>query len=715
MFQQSFRPKSRMFQVSEIVGLSIAQLCRAGLLLCCLVGLNQSVLGETSTNFQPMDVFDLEYASYPQVSHDGEQVIYMRRSFNVMRDATRSALWMVDLGTGNHEPLFADFGSYGWPTWSHSGEQIAYVTASGRRHQIRILHLASGRTALLADLADAPRWLAFSPDDRQIAFTQSIPQKVDAPLYKAPKKPKGAKWSAAAKVVDTVRYQFDGRGIVAPSFSQVFVLPSDGGTPRQLTQGNYQHVGPLAWRGGNDSLLFSANRREGWALETFEGDLYEVELSSLALRQVTTQPGREYAPKIARDGNRILYLSESSERATYRHARLMLLDEQKQETQPLGNDLDVSIQAAVWSDRDRSVSILYDRQAKRHLAELSLKGKLSVLSEDVGGTSLGRPYLSGGFDYRSGTYGLTLAKKNRPADLGVIRDRELTQVTHLNEDLLATKTLAQVQSVRYPSSFDGTLIHGFYLTPPDFDPSKRYPLILELHGGPHLAYGDFFSAEMQLMASEGYIVFYDNYRGSASYGEDFALLLQGKYASREDFQDHMSGIDHLIDRGFVDADNLFICGGSAGGIGTAYAIGLTDRFNAAVAAKPVINWISKTLTADSYVFQTHHQFSGPPWEKFDEYWQRSPLSLMGNVVTPTMLLTGEKDRRTPISETEQFYQALKLKGVDAVMVRLPGSAHSIAGRPSRLLSKVGHTLAWFERYRKPSQPQQTSPVSSAPD
>lgn len=156
----------------------------------------------------------------------------------------------------------------------------------------------------------------------------------------------------------------------------------------------------------------------------------------------------------------------------------------------------------------------------------------------------------------------------------------------------------------------------------------------------------------------------------------------------------------MIQKGFVDPQNLFVSGGSAGGIGAAYAIGLTDRLNAAVVAKPVINWISKTLTADSYVYQINHQFSGPPWAAFDEYWQRSPLSLMANVVTPTMLLTGEEDRRTPISETEQFYQALKLKGVDAVMVRLPGSSHGIAGRPSRLLSKVGHSLAWFERYRK---------------
>ena len=161
----------------------------------------------------------------------------------------------------------------------------------------------------------------------------------------------------------------------------------------------------------------------------------------------------------------------------------------------------------------------------------------------------------------------------------------------------------------------------------------------------------------------------------------------------------MSGIDALIERGFIDADNLFITGGSAGGIASAYAIGLTDRFRAAAVAKPVINWVSKTLTADSSIYQIQYQFPGMPWEEPEHYWQRSPLSLVANVTTPTLLLTGEEDQRTPISETEQFYQALKLRKVEAMMIRVPGSSHGIAGKPSRLIAKVDNIIAWFERYR----------------
>ena len=159
-------------------------------------------------------------------------------------------------------------------------------------------------------------------------------------------------------------------------------------------------------------------------------------------------------------------------------------------------------------------------------------------------------------------------------------------------------------------------------------------------------------------------------------------------------------MDALIAKGFIDSNNLFIAGGSAGGIATAYAIGLTDRFNAAAITKPVINWVSKVLTADSYLGQIRNQFPGMPWDNVEHYWKRSPLSLVGNVTTPSLIMTGEEDRRTPISESEQFYQALKLQKVDTVLIRVPGSPHGIAGRPSRMISKIEYTLAWFKQYQK---------------
>jgi acylaminoacyl-peptidase len=236
------------------------------------------------------------------------------------------------------------------------------------------------------------------------------------------------------------------------------------------------------------------------------------------------------------------------------------------------------------------------------------------------------------------------------------------------------------------------------MKPPGFDPAKTYPMILEIHGGPHSAYGPNYSTEAQLFAAAGYVVLYTNPRGSTSYGEQFANEIDLAYPGF-DYDDLISGVDAVINQGYVDPEQLFVTGGSGGGVLTAWIVGKTDRFRAAVVAKPVINWASFVLTADRNYFFATTWFDAPPWEDYESYWARSPLSLVGNVSTPTMLLTGESDYRTPMSETEQYYQALKHRGIDTLMVRIPGASHSIYARPSNLIAKVNNILAWFDRYR----------------
>ncbi|MDH3735094.1 MAG: S9 family peptidase, partial [Gemmatimonadota bacterium] len=248
------------------------------------------------------------------------------------------------------------------------------------------------------------------------------------------------------------------------------------------------------------------------------------------------------------------------------------------------------------------------------------------------------------------------------------------------------------------SSFDGRRIQGWIVKPPGFDPARRYPLLVEIHGGPVSNYGDRFSAEMQLYASAGYVVLYPNPRGSTSYGEEFGDLLYHNYPG-QDFDDVMSGVDAIIDLGYIDERNLFITGGSAGGIMTAWAVGHTDRFTAAAAQKPVINWYSKTLVADNWFGYYYSRYEGLPWENPDNYLKFSPITYVGNVTTPTMMIVGDADLRTPISESEQFFHALKFRGVETALVRLPGASHDISRRPSQLIAKVANVIAWFDRYR----------------
>jgi acylaminoacyl-peptidase len=272
-------------------------------------------------------------------------------------------------------------------------------------------------------------------------------------------------------------------------------------------------------------------------------------------------------------------------------------------------------------------------------------------------------------------------------------------LTALNDDLFAHKKLGEVRELVWKSSADGRDIQGWVILPPGFEPQKKYPMILEIHGGPFTAYGPNYTTELQLMAAAGYVVFYTNPRGSTSYGEAFGNLIHHDYPGK-DYDDLMSGVDALIAQGYVDPANLFVTGGSGGGVLTAWIVGKTDRFRAAVVAKPVINWSSFALTSDITSFFYRYWFGAFPWEQPEQYWKRSPLSLVGNVKTPTMLLTGEADYRTPIAESEQFYQALKLRQVDTLMVRIPEASHGMVSRPSNLIAKVDNILAWFERYRK---------------
>ena len=226
-------------------------------------------------------------------------------------------------------------------------------------------------------------------------------------------------------------------------------------------------------------------------------------------------------------------------------------------------------------------------------------------------------------------------------------------------------------------------------------------MILEIHGGPFASYSPFFASEIQLYASAGYVVLYANPRGSTSYGEEFGNLIHHNYPG-EDYDDLMSGVDAVIAKGFIDESNLMVTGGSGGGVLSSWIIGKTNRFKAAVVAKPVINWYSFVLYADGPAFFYRYWFPGKPWDHTEHYMKRSPISLVGNVTTPTMVLTGEEDYRTPIAETEQYYAALKIQKVDAAMVRVPGASHGIANQPSNLVAKVAAILSWFDKYKDES-------------
>ena len=663
-----------------------------------------SVNPAQSQYFEAEDIFALEYANDVQISPDGKKIVYVRSSNDIMTDSTATSLWLLDIASGSQVPLFADQFNSSLPRWSPDGKQLAFISDSSGSRQIHLHWLAENRSAVLSDVRYSPSGLVWSPDGKQLAFTMNMPGAKAEVQRKVKKvaKPAGAKWSEPATVYDRTRYQADGQGFLAPQFRQIFVLPAHGGTERQLTQGDFNYGADLQFSPDSKALVFSANLDAEWEYQPRDANLYKLDINSQKLTALTDMPGEESSAVFSPDGKKLAFLWQSNALVPYANSKLKVLTLSDNAVTDVAADFDRSIESPNWLSNSSFV-VQFDDRGQRKLATLSSKGKLTELTANLGGVSQPQPYLSGQYSVsENGVIAYTHGTSQRPSDVAVLQKGKSTVLTALNEDLLGHKKLAQVHEITYKSSFDGEEIQGWYMTPPDFDPAKKYPLLLEIHGGPHLAYGPQWSAEMQRYAKEGYVVLYDNHRGSSSYGERFALLLHNKYSSPEDFADHNSGVDAMLKLGFIDENNLFIGGGSAGGIATAYAIGLSNRFNAAAVVKPIINWLSKVMTGDSYTYQTFHQFPGVPWEHVEHYWQRSPLSLVGNVTTPTILITGEADRRTPISESEQFYQALKLRRIDTALVRIPGSPHGISNRPSRMIEKVEYMLAWFDKYRKPA-------------
>ena len=645
--------------------------------------------------FKSEDIFNLEYVSEVQVSPNGKYVAYVRRSNDIMSDSSRANVWLASVDGKSHRPLLSSKKSYYSIRWSPDGSRLAYLSNEEGKPQLYVRWMDTGQTALVTNVTSNPSNITWSPDGKHIAFTMSVDAKEKPLDVKMPKKPDGAKWSPSFQYITKARYQADGRGILEPAYTHIFIVPADGGTARQLTSGNYHHNGRLSFSPDSDKIYFSANRSDNWEYEPVEGDIFSVDMMG-NITQLTNDKGLESSPVVSPDGKHIAYARRDDEKVMYKNSYLYVMKSDGTDAQNLTKDIDNSVSNFHWKDNKH----VYFQQSVRGLAQVdvvSLSGSVKAVAKGLGGTTLGRPYVFGTYHAVDDVVAYTKGRTDRPADLYVTTRNE-RQLTALNEDVLGHKQLGEVKEIVYPSSIDGEEIQGWYILPPNYDSSKTYPLILEIHGGPNLAYGPVFTAELQRMAAEGYVVFYDNHRGSTGYGERFALLLQGKYSSEYDFSDHMSGVDALIEKGIADPERLFITGGSAGGIASAYAIGLTNRFKAAVVAKPVINWLSKVLTADSGLYQIPFQFPGKPWDNVEHYWKRSPLSLVGNVTTPTMLITGVEDKRTPMSETEQFYQALKIQKVDSVLVKVPGSPHGIASKPSRMIGKVENILAWFKKY-----------------
>ena len=652
--------------------------------------------------FQPMDVFRLQQASDPQISPDGATIAYVHMANDITIDDARQAVWLLDRRSGTQHPIAMTAVDASTPRWCSGGGRLAFAAQPKGEERGLFVHVpASGRTMRVATLPSAASALAWSPDCSQIAFVMHA-RAPEATLGAPLAKPAGATWAAPLKLITRATYHKDGRGLTPPGYDHVYVVASGGGAPRQLTDGAYDDTGSLSWSPDGRSLLFTSSRDPDAERVSYRNAIYRVGLDGRAPTRLTQLQGPVGSAAWSPDGRTIAFSGyDDRKRRSYENRLIYVMPASGGPARVLTDAVDRSFDKPVWSADGRSLYADLEDRGVRKIARIGLDRVVTTVAEGMADHGLDLPYNGGSFSVsRDGTIAFPQGDPGHPPELAIAQNGKTTRLTGLNDAFLKERVLGTLAPLPVKAR-DGTPIDAWLMTPPHFDASRKYPLILEIHGGPFLSYGPYFSTDDQLYAAAGYVVVYANARGSVSYGAAFADAIDRDYPGI-DYGDQMSVVDAAVATGSVDPGRLFVTGGSAGGIMTAWIVGKTDRFRAAVSQRPVINWTSLTLTSDSGYKTISNWFGVTPWDDPATYWRHSPLSLVGHVKTPTLLIAGESDVRTPISEASQYYGALQFRGIPTGLLTVPGAFHDLAARPSHAAAKTEAVLAWFARFDRPA-------------
>ncbi|MEZ4417491.1 MAG: S9 family peptidase [Gemmatimonadota bacterium] len=645
---------------------------------------------DASQNTLKLETYlDWEWVSDPQISPDGRQILYTRSYVDQMRDRRASSVWIMN-ADGSRNRFLVDGSS---PRWSPDGTRIAYTDdgePSGTQIFVRWMD-DEGATTQISRLERPASDLQWSPNGTQIAFTMSVP---DDPEWrvKLPGRPEGAKWTEDPKIVDRLSYRRDRQGFIDDGYAHVFVIPADGGTPRQLTDGTWNHRSPR-WMADGSALVFSSLRVEEADHEWRESEIYRVDVASGRIQQLTTRKGPDGNPAPSPDGRWIAYTGYDWTDDTYITSKIYLMGADGSNPHMISGDFDRDPGQLEWAADGSGLYFNVQADGAANLHFVSVQGGVRAVTQ--GNHMLDVGSMAGGVAVA------TVATFQAPEDLysfPLNRPDRMTRLTRVNEDVLTGVRLGEVEEFHY-RSVDDYDIEGWIVKPPNFDASKKYPLMLSIHGGPHGMYNVGFNFSWQEHAAQGYVVLYTNPRGSSGYGSAFGNSIKNAYPGK-DFDDLMKGVDEVVARGYIDEQNMFVYGCSGGGVLTSWIVGHTKRFAAASANCPVTNWLSFVGTTDGASW--YRNFEKLPWEDPSEHLRRSPLMYVGNVETPTMLMTGEMDLRTPMPQTEEFYTALRLRKVPTVMVRFKNEWHGTSSRPSNFLRTQLYLQDWFKKWQRGS-------------
>jgi dipeptidyl aminopeptidase/acylaminoacyl peptidase len=644
---------------------------------------------------------DWEAVADPQLSPDGRQVVYTRRYVNKIADRWDNEVWLME--ADGSRKRFLTRGSA--PRWSPDGTRIAYLAPgepSGSQIFVRWMD-AEGATSQVTRVVQSPSHVRWSPDGRSLAFTMLVPTKSEGWSISMPSAPQGASWTKAPRIVERAHYRQDFRGFSEAGYVHLFVVPADGGAARQLTSGEW-NVGArpvgldfgvgVAWTPDSRTLVFDGLMADDADLRYLETHLYSVDVTSGQIRQITSRKGPWGDPHVSPDGRLIAFTGYDWTPQTYKSNELWLIALDGSNARRIAPNIDDDALNLHWAPDGRGLYITLNREGSRNVWHAPVNGsaarQLTEGAHMITLTSVAR----------NGSVAGLITAPHEPVNVlrfDVRRPAQLVRLTRTNAAILDRVRLGEVEEVWYRSA-DGTRVQGWIVTPADFDPSHRYPLIMEIHGGPHAMYNVGFSYMYQNFAANGYVVLYTNPRGSTGYGTDFGNAIDNAYPS-VDYDDLIAGVDAVVARGFIDTDRMYVGGCSGGGVLSSWMIGKTDRFAAAAVRCPVSNWISFAGTTDITIWG-FNRFRSLPWDDPAKWLEHSPLMLVGAVKTPTLVMTGELDLRTPMAQSEEYYQALKLLGVPTALVRFEGEYHGTGTKPSNFMRTQLYMMSWYQRWTK---------------
>ena len=707
---------------------------RISLLLIIVVSVAAPAFAQ-KRNITEKDLFNFVWIGDPQVSPDGARVAFVRVTVNDKKDGYNTAIWTVVTASGETRQL-TNGPRDSTPRWSPDGKYLLFVRApevSGRTEppQLFMLAMAGGEPFQFTSLprgAGGPQW---SPDGKMIAFYNSATPEEFAKAAAAKNPPPGQSTpgqptpsptpperESDVRVINRAVYRLNGGGYLDfkhPQHIWVVTAPRTGDekvTPKQLTSGRYDEGGAF-WARDSSRIYFESDQLDEPYYELPKTNIYSVAVTGGTPSKLTSFDMGAGSFTLSPDGKQLAFIGAVSQPIrSYSQPDLWVM-EMKEGAKPrnLTADFDFDIGSGltgdnvapragggslpVWSSDARSITVVYAKHGKTNL------GSFDVASGKVSDVTTGNHAV---VNYRAlpdaSKFVLLISTPTRIGDLFWLDKpgAQPRQLTRINDELFAKLNLTEPEEI-WHNSFDGRKIQVWVQKPPDFDPNKKYPLILNIHGGPHAAYGFIFDHEFQWMAAKGYVVLYPNPRGSTSYGQEFGNIIQHNYPG-DDYKDLMAGVDELLRRGYIDEKKLGVTGGSGGGLLTNWTIGQTTRFAAAVSQRDIASWTDWWYTADFTLFQPSW-FKAPPFEDPEDYRRRSPITYVNKIQTPLMLILGETDYRTPTGPGgEAMFRALKYRRIPTVMVRFPNESHDLSrsGQPWHRIERLQHIVGWFDKW-----------------